>query len=625
MQAPAPRVRFSLRWKITLPYMLLALVLGLGATLLINRLLGERERDRFSLLLADSGQQAADAVVRVERDLLEVERFVANTEGVLDAVLAADAEQLRILVLPLAVNARVDMLVVLDSTGTSLLAVRQLPGRVQGEYETLRGENFYAGWQAVQALLAGGLGGPGEKTAGLEALQVAGQPVSVFFAGGPLLRSDSRPVGAVLAGAYAGTLTDTLSEAAAAAANVSVYDRGGVLVGTTLELEPSDSLTLSDDLLQEATVATRAQSPVRRLEVAGLPYGEVLTPFVARDGTQHLGVLGISLLESALPVTTDTTTIIWFGALALLLIVLIGLLVSNSITRPLVTMAAASTQVATGDLQTRVPEGGSDEIGVLSRTFNRMLEGMREGLVYHDLLGRAVAPEVREQLRRTMSGEGGRAQVLPATILFVGLRGFTGTEDEAQAAIMLDRLNGFLKGALPRLGQHGGVVYRFDGEELLAFFGVLPRPLPAAVSALQATHAGLELMDLSRELNDARAENGGAPLEISLGAATGRVVAGGLGTQDRLQYTVVGQPVTVAGQLQEAAREMGGSRMLIGETTHKALGSARDHFIFGRYGQAQIRGYAKPLVVHEVTGRSVRLFERTPKEFWDKTTEPFRS
>ena len=55
-----PRVRFSLRWKITLPFMFLALALGLAATVIVNRVLGEAEEVRFLRQLADSGQQAAD-------------------------------------------------------------------------------------------------------------------------------------------------------------------------------------------------------------------------------------------------------------------------------------------------------------------------------------------------------------------------------------------------------------------------------------------------------------------------------------------------------------------------------------------------------------------------------------
>ena len=620
-----PRMRFSLRWKITLPYMLLALILGLGGTLLVNRLYAEREQERFLLLLGDSGQQAADGVVRIERHLLEVERAVANTTGVLEALTANNAEALFELVLPVVVNTGVDNVAVLDASGRTLLAVRHFPGAAQGDYERLRGENFYAEWEAVKALLAGGAGAAGEKTAGLEIVQVGNQPVGLFFVAGPVVGADGQAVGAVLVGLYAPTLVHVVGEDAGA--NVSLYDQAGLIVGSTLEPESPQDMSLTSDILATFGVERPLQSPVRRIYIGGITYGEVLTPFLAHEGTQQLGVLGVSLLERSLPMTTNVSTVILFGALALILIVGIGLLVSNSITQPLVRIAAASTLVATGNLQTRVPEGGGDEIGILARTFNRMVDGLREGLMYHDLLGRAVAPEVREQMRRTLAGEGEsrKAQVLRATILFVGLHPGSGWEDkdEKQAGEVLDALNAFLAGALPRIAQHGGVVHRFDGEELMAFFGVLPRSLPPAVSALQATHAGVELTQMVRDLNDERAETGSPPLEVSVGVATGRVVAGGLGTRERLEYMLVGDSVTQAEQIQQVARDTGGSRMLISEATHRALGPARGHFVFGRYGEVRVKGGEKPLMIHEVTGRIVQLFERIPTEFWDKTTDPF--
>ena len=85
-----PRVRFSLLWKITLPFMLLAMLLGLGAALLVNDLLSQEETDRFLRQLVDAGQQATDAVVRSEIDLLEPEPLIANTHGVAEAVAAGN-------------------------------------------------------------------------------------------------------------------------------------------------------------------------------------------------------------------------------------------------------------------------------------------------------------------------------------------------------------------------------------------------------------------------------------------------------------------------------------------------------------------------------------------------------
>jgi hypothetical protein len=78
-----PRVRFSLIWKITLPFVFLSMVLGLRPSW--NTFLSQEEADRFVRQLVDSGQQAKDALVRVEIDLLGLERLVANTAGVAES------------------------------------------------------------------------------------------------------------------------------------------------------------------------------------------------------------------------------------------------------------------------------------------------------------------------------------------------------------------------------------------------------------------------------------------------------------------------------------------------------------------------------------------------------------
>jgi hypothetical protein len=151
-----PRVRFSLRWKITLPFMLLALGLGLAVTYLVGTFLTTSGQERFLRQLADSGQLAADAFVRIERDLLGVERLVANTEGVVEALIARDAEAMRDRVVPLTVSSGADLVVILDEQGVSLLTYRQRPGGAPGEFEPLRNEAFYGSGEAVQTLLAGG-------------------------------------------------------------------------------------------------------------------------------------------------------------------------------------------------------------------------------------------------------------------------------------------------------------------------------------------------------------------------------------------------------------------------------------------------------------------------------------
>ncbi|MGH2619470.1 MAG: HAMP domain-containing protein, partial [Anaerolineales bacterium] len=419
--AASPRVRFSLLWRITLPFMLLAMILGFGATYLVNRLFSEDEATRFGRQLVNSGQQAADSVVRAEMDLLELERLIANTEGVADAAAAGDAEGLRVRVLPPAVNAGADVVAILDQQGTSLLTVRRRPDASERDYDTLRGETYYAEWPFVQQVLAGVSDEVvGDKHAGMEPIILDGVERHVFFVAGPLFDSTQSLKGAVLVGEYLDRLAATVENEAGA--NISIYAlASGEALSSTLEGNLS-SLNLTAEELAGVGEVGEARSPVRSIVVAEFEYSEVLTRLVVREQTVTLGTMGISLL--LLPLESgpggDLTNVLRFGVVGLVLTVLIGLLLSNSIIRPLTRLVEASAKVAVGDLGAQVSERGSDEIGVLGKTFNQMVEGLREGSIYRDLLGRTVTPEVREQLR-TAFNDGAlilKGQNAEATILF---------------------------------------------------------------------------------------------------------------------------------------------------------------------------------------------------------------
>lgn len=607
----SPRVRFSLLWKITIPFILLALVLGLGATYVVDRLLNQEETDRFLRQLVDGGQQAKDAVVRAEVDLLELERLIANTEGVAESAAAADAEDLRTRVLPLALNAKADIVAVLDLNGTSILTIRRRPDAEAGNYETLRGETYYAEWPFVQRVLAGVTDEiVGDKHAGMQAIVLDGIEHHVFFVGGPLRASEREQTGSVVIGQYADRLVASVRDEAGA--NVSVYELvAGRVVSSTLEPASDESIDLTSDDLTSLGAVGEGQSPVRSMKVAGTEYWEVLTPLRVRQDTETLGVMGISLVRLPVEIGGQDSlpTVVRFGAVGLALIILIGLLLSNSIIKPLGRLVAASSHIAHGNLDTHVPERGADEIGVLATTFNRMVEGLREGSIYRDLLGRTVTPEVRDQLRAAISDGGTllKGHSSEATILFGDFRGYTSATESADPADVMQTLNDYFSGVVPIISLHGGVVNKFDGDSVMAFFGILPQYLPPRVSAFKATHAGLAMLEHIRKLNRRRASSGKQAFEMGIGIATGKVIAGGLGSEDRLHYTVVGDTVNTAQRIQQITRELGGTALVIAEGTFQKLGPARRQFQFGRRGLAQLRGKEQQVMVYEVRGRTSDL------------------
>ena len=620
-----PRVRFSLRWKITLPFIILALALGLGLGFLVNQQLSQAEEVSFQRQLRDSGQQAADEVVRIEERLLEVQRAISNTEGVAEAVALSKAEELRARILQTVVTTETDVAVILDRDGISLLAIRRSePDAPPGDYLTLRGEGYYQSWPFVRTILglepdALDTDAEGEKQAGMHAIQLGEQEVQVLFVGGPMTDQYGNVFGAVLIGKYLENLTRDLSEIAGA--HISTFDsESGTLVHTDFSKgDPWNppGLTLNSLLVQTALDAESGEAPYRTIQIAGQTYGEVLTPFQVRNGTVQLGLMGISLLggEDAdvlyQQYRQQASNLLLFGVLAIVLVIGTGLLVSSWVTRPLVDLTEATHEAAMGNLETIVTKGTKDEFGALALTFNRMLTGIREETLYRDLLGQDPTPQAKEHLRKTLV-DGGRlaeGQTVKATVLHAEISGFSTDAQEADPSRVVRSLNDALTGIIPVIYRHGGVLDTLAGGEVKAYFGVFPRGLPMQVSSLQATHAGMELVDYFNALNENRVSTGLPPLDVSVGIASGWVIAGGIGAQGSLRYTVLGNTVIAAQRIQGAAKSMHGGTVLISEETHEYLSGARSQFNIGRYGRLPSEDGGQDIGIYEVEGRTERLVD----------------
>lgn len=625
-----PRVRISLRWKITLPFIVLVLALGLGLGFLVNQQLSQAEEVSFLRQLRDSGQQAADEVVRIEERLLEVQRAISNTEGVPEAVALSKAEELRARILQTVVTTGTDVAVVLDREGTSLLAIRRSePDAPPGDYLTLRGEGYYQSWPFVRTILgiepdALGEDAEGDKQAGMHAIQLGEQEVQVLFVGGPMTDQYGKVFGAVLIGKYLENVTRDLGEIAGA--HISTYDsESGILVHTDFSKgDPWNppGLTLNSQLVQVALDAESDEAPYRTVQIAGQAYGEVLTLFQIRNGTVQLGLMGISLLggEEAEVLyqqyRQQASNLLLFGVLALVLVIGTGLLVSGWVTRPLVDLTEATHEAAMGNLETIVTGGTKDEFGALAQTFNRMLTDVREETLYRNLLGQDPTPEAKEHLRKTLV-DGGRlteGQTVKATVLHAEISGFSTDAEKADPSRVVQTLNDALAGVIPVIYRHGGVIDTLAGGEVKAYFGVFPRGLPMQVSSLQATHAGMELVDYFNALNENRASTGLPPLDVSVGIATGWVIAGGIGVQGSLHYTILGDTVAAAQTIQEAAHSMHGGIVLISEETHEYLSGARSQFKIGRYGRLQSEEDGQDIGIYEVEGRTERLIDMSDSD-----------
>ena len=275
------------------------------------------------------------------------------------------------------------------------------------------------------------------------------------------------------------------------------------------------------------------------------------------------------------------------GCVVLVVAVVLAMLVGRRISRPVRAIAAAARVVEGNRLDEvrRLRPSWIREMDDANRSFNRMVEGLRERQVIRQTLGRYVPEKVAHELLSA----GGRIEPteVRATVLFCDLVGFTSLTETLGPTGIVEVLNGWFSRMTEILERRGGTVIQFQGDALLATFNI---PVSDPEHARQAVGAALEMRAATR-----RVSSRGRPLECRIGVATGAVVAGAVGASGRLSYTVYGDAVNLAARLEALNREHGTAVLLCGETA----GVAEDLPIVP-VGTTTVRGQSVPTRVFTV-------------------------
>jgi adenylate cyclase len=596
-----PRVRLPLRFKITIPFVLLAVIIALAAGYVVTRLVVESMENRFETQLKATGKQASDWMVQEERRLLETLRLVSNAAGMSESIDIRDANAVYALTLPLAVNSQEEVIQILDSQGLAVLSLYKNQDGPVEDYRATQGDRSLTEQGFVQFVLSGQVDAGGNKTAGL-----APSPLGmVFYVAGPVYSDDGGLVGVALVGKTLESLVedgklDILGE-------ISIYDVNGSPLASTFTELGAQPRALSQEEVYQILDNQSGFSLVRDLPVENLTYGEILGPWEARNG-QDFGVMGIALgqLYQVRASTITGIQIFILIAVSVLTVVMTGVTISNQITRPLLQVVAASEAVSKGNLDVKVNVKSKDEIAVLAHSFNFMVQGLQEGSIYRDLLGRTVSPEVRETLRNTFASgnvnlEG---QEAIASVLFSDIRDFTTLSEQADPAAVFKWLNEYFAELVPIITENGGVVNKFDGDAILAFFGILPRLISPQESAHSACRTAIAMLSAIERINRVRASRGDPQFMTGIGINTGLLIAGGLGSTDRMHYTIIGDTVNTTQRIEDLTRDLcQESCIVISRATLNALGSYREEYRIEPLGFHQVKGKAEQVLVYSLRSK----------------------
>ncbi len=180
-----------------------------------------------------------------------------------------------------------------------------------------------------------------------------------------------------------------------------------------------------------------------------------------------------------------------------------------------------------------------------------------------------------------------------ATLLFSDLRSFTNITESLGAQGTVKLLNEYFEIMVECISEQGGMLDKFIGDAIMAAFGL---PISHEDDEDRGVKAGINMISRLWEWNEKRKREGQSPLDMGLGLNTDKIVAGNIGSQKRMDYTMIGDGVNLAARLESACKQYN-ARILISDFTFQKLkGTYRIRYI----DDVIVKGKTEPVGIHEV-------------------------
>jgi len=253
----------------------------------------------------------------------------------------------------------------------------------------------------------------------------------------------------------------------------------------------------------------------------------------------------------------------------------------------------AARRISHGDFKVALKPKGRDEVAELSVTVNEMAKGLEERDRVKETFNKFHNKEIAEKL---LSGEvklGGERK--EATIFFSDVRGFTGMSETMEPEQVVEMLNEYMTRMVAIIRAHGGIVDKYVGDAIMALWGV---PIGKPDDTVNAVRACLAMRAELAKLNELRISRGQHALKIGMGLNTGPVIAGNIGSTEKMEYTVIGDSVNLASRMESMTKEYG-TDLLIPQAI---LDRVKGQFVFEKCKSAKVKGKSQEIEIYKVTG-----------------------
>ena len=342
------------------------------------------------------------------------------------------------------------------------------------------------------------------------------------------------------------------------------FANNGDILGSAVYSEKGEQLTMSGRIPMEYIVQSYLHSSHTEDEKYSVEWQDLssegrvidmisfLTPIYFDNIITGHALVAFSkeTMDQALEDTAKT--ILVSTIVMVLMSIVVALIAGKRLSRPINKLMDASVAVGNGEYSHHIKDRRNDEIGILSQAFNRMttdlLEKSQVESAFSCFVSNTVAKQIMSNLKNIELG----GKHVDGTVLFADIVGFTGFSENLPPHEVLDMLNEYFTYISTATSLYKGTIDKYMGDCAMVIFGV---PEADSDHKFHALLCAVMIQKLMVRLNDIRISDGKPTIHFRIGINSGCMLAGNIGSMERMQYTVVGDTVNLASRLQTMAKK----------------------------------------------------------------------
>ena len=286
----------------------------------------------------------------------------------------------------------------------------------------------------------------------------------------------------------------------------------------------------------------------------------------------------------------------WFaGAFLILLIAFLFpvSILAKTLLAPIYLITDGMKKIEKGDYSANVEIETKDEFQRMGGVFNDMVKGLKERELIKDTFGKYVTKQVADNILENLGRIDLEGEKKDVTVLFADIRQFTPYAENHLPEEVIKTLNEYFAMMIDVIFRNEGTLDKFIGDCIMVIFGA---PLQMSDHPLRAVKTAIEMQSALEDFNQRRTSEGKEPISIGIGINSGEAIVGNVGSEKKVEFTVVGDSVNIASRLESNSKK---GQILIGKNTYKRV---KDYITAKKLGCIEMKGKTNQIEIYEVKG-----------------------